>query len=602
MFDMRKSQEKPDPNRHYIPAKEKADIYAAGHIFRTCAYCRVSTDSDMQLSSFELQNEHYRNLAGAHPNWDLRKIYADEGISGTSLKNRDQFNEMLKACENGEYDLILTKSVSRFARNLVDCVSLVRELKNHRPPIGVFFETDNLYTLSEDSELKLSLLATFAQEESVKKSESMVWSLQERFKTERLLMPECLGYTREKDAAGRFVKGAKLQIVEKEALIVRFIYDAFLAGYPMISIAEILTEIGVPTKTGKEGWNEGSIHYILTNERYCGNVLTWKTFTADIFEHKKRRNNQDRDQYLYTNVHEAIIPVQKFEAVQMLLSNKKHHVRSLPQMHVIDDGIFRGFVPVNHHWVNDDPNTYYEASNSVALSSRLRRFKRSDFGAFDFGGYQVIRGQIMMVRAECPCITISRKRISFNRECQRKFNDVGYVQLLIHPAERKIAIRPCEEEDAHCIRWRLSTERPFCSKVINCPYFSSALYQIMGWQPEYQYKVRGTWVQRGQDQIIVFDISNAIPVATLEKQTSANSGAAKRVDLYPEEWGDTFGMEYYDFIFHNAFYYINPCSDWKAKAKSHVASGADQVKIPTRDDLQTALKTIQLRMEHIYGE
>ena len=157
----------------FIPAKPKIDIYEDGRIFRTCSYCRVSTDNDAQLSSFELQQAHYTQVASSHPNWDLRRIFADEGISGTSLKNRDEFNAMIAACEAGEYDLIVTKSVSRFARNLVDCISLVRKLKRLSPPVGVIFETDNLNTLSEDSELMLSFLATFAQEESVKKSESM---------------------------------------------------------------------------------------------------------------------------------------------------------------------------------------------------------------------------------------------------------------------------------------------------------------------------------------------------------------------------------------------------------------------------------------------
>ena len=444
----------------FIPAREKTDLYAESHIFRTCAYCRVSTDSDMQLSSFELQTEHYRNLVGKHPNWDLQKIYADEGISGTSLKNRDQFNEMLVACWRGEYDLIVTKSVSRFARNLVDCVSLARKLRAHNPPIGIFFETDNLFTLSEESELKLSLLATFAQEESVKKSESMVWSLKERFKTERLLMPECYGYTREKDAAGRYVKGAKLQVVEEEAIVVRFIFDAFLVGWSILTIAEILTDIGIPTKSGKAEWSEGSIRYILGNERYCGSVLTWKTFTADIFEHKKRKNRQDRDQYLYHNEHEAIISVEKFEAVQTLLENKKHHVRGgLPVMHVIDEGIFRGYVPVNHHWVNDSPSSYYEASNSVNNTDSPPRLRRSYFSAFDLEGYQVVRGQFLTHRAECPCLTITDKRISFNIECIRRFYNVGYIQLLIHPSERKLAIRPCGEKDVHSIRWISNSDR-----------------------------------------------------------------------------------------------------------------------------------------------
>ena len=171
----------------FIPAKPKIDIYGEDRHFRVCAYCRVSTDNDEQLSSYELQQAHYRQLIGTHPNWDLRHIYADEGISGTSLKNRDAFNDMIAACERGEYDLIVTKSVSRFARNLVDCISLVRRLKRMSPPVGVFFETDNLNTLSADSELMLSFLATFAQEESVKKSESMNWSLAQRFKDGKLL-------------------------------------------------------------------------------------------------------------------------------------------------------------------------------------------------------------------------------------------------------------------------------------------------------------------------------------------------------------------------------------------------------------------------------
>ena len=135
----------------YIPAKGKTDLYGANHVFSTCAYCRVSTDNDEQLSSFELQQEHYQQLVGSHPNWDLKHIFADEGISGTSLKNRDEFNDMIERCMNGEFNLIVTKSVSRFARNLVDCISLVRKLKSLNPPVGVFFETDNLFTLSEYS-------------------------------------------------------------------------------------------------------------------------------------------------------------------------------------------------------------------------------------------------------------------------------------------------------------------------------------------------------------------------------------------------------------------------------------------------------------------
>ena len=588
----------------FIPAREKTDLFKENHIFRTCAYCRVSTDSDMQLSSFELQTEHYQNLVGKHPNWDLKKIYADEGISGTSLKNRDQFNEMLNACWHGEYDLIVTKSVSRFARNLVDCVSLVRKLKALDPPVGVFFETDNLFTLSEDSELKLSLLATFAQEESVKKSESMIWSLKERFKNERLLVPECYGYSREKDAAGRYLKGAKLQIIEEEAIVVRFIYDAFLAGYPLEAIASILTDSGVPTKSGRDSWSEGSIRYILSNERYCGSVLTWKTFTADIFEHKKRRNRQDRDQYLYRDDHDAIISVDTFEAVQTLLQNKRHHLKGgLPIMHVIDDGVFKGFVPVNHHWVNENPASYFEASNSVESDIRPVRYQRSFFSAFDLAGYQVVRGQFLTRRAECPCLTVTNKRISFNIECIRRFYAVEYIQLLIHPTERKLAIRPCAAKDIHSIRWISDKEHLPASKSLSCPYFASCLYQIMEWDPEYSYRLRGTWIKRGDDEIIVFDIPNALPITVLEQMLPDGIGTQRRrLECIPEEWGDSFGEEFYTFSLQNAFYYLHPHIDWNAYAKGRAVPGRNRITVATEEDLQRDISILQARVGVNHGE
>ncbi len=583
-----------DSGRHFIPAKAKLNPFAEGRIFKACAYCRVSTDSDMQLSSFELQTEHYQNLAGKHKNWNLKKIYADEGISGTSLKNRDQFNAMLQACWAGEYDLILTKSVSRFARNLVDCVSLVRRLKNHNPPVGVFFETDNLFTLSEDSELKLSLLATFAQEESIKKSESMVWSLAERFKSEeRLLVPELYGYSRQRDASGRYVKTAKLQIVEEEAEVVRFIFDAFLAGYPLRGIAEILTEAGIPTKTGRSKWSEGALNYILRNERYCGSILTWKTFTADVFEHKKKRNRQDRDQYLYTDQHKPIISVEQFEAVQVLLENKRHHLRGgFPVLHVIDDGLFRGFVPVDHHWINDDPNVYFEASNSVGAERRKLRLRRSQFSAFNLTGYQVVRGQFMMRRAECPCVTITERTISFNHECQRKFKNVGYVQLLIHPSQRKLALRPCGERDVNSIRWRIDAERPISSKVLRCQYFSAALFQIMDWSPEYQYRIRGTWASSGQDEIIIFDAANAVPVVTIPgDRLDANARRPRRIDLLPEEWDSTFGEEFYAYSIQHGFYYLD--DSWNARMKSRLVPGCTKIVPVTEEELQMSIERIR---------
>ncbi len=588
--ELRQIYQKQDSGeKTFIPARPKADLYGDGHVFRVCAYCRVSTDNDEQLSSYELQLTHYRQLAGEHPNWDLRRIYADEGISGTSLKNRDEFNSMIDACRRGEYDLIVTKSVSRFARNLVDCISLIRMLKGLTPPVGVFFETDNLYTLSENTEFMLSFLATFAQEESVKKSEAMNWSLQQRFKDGKLLTPALLGYDRPKDVTGRYVKYAPLTVNEGEARIVRFIYDAYLAGWSQESIASFLTDIGCETKTGATEWNTASIGYILTNERYCGNVLTWKTFTADLYEHKHKRNRQDRDQYLYKDRHDAIVSVDKFEAVQVLLENRKHHVRgTLPRMHVIDEGIFRGFIPINHHWVNDDPNVYYDVSNSVQRPARLKQINKRRISAFDLEGYQVVRGQFTQVRFEGPAITISGGKISFNKFCMKKFESVAFIQLLLHPAERKIAIRPCREEDTHSIRWRPDPERALYCKSLNCQHFGTALYKIMDWNPDFMYRIRGTWAKRGQEEIIVFSLTNATP-AMLIAPESEDAQSRRRVSMCPDEWMESFGEEFYEHTLENSFFYLTPDTEWKAQAVSIPAPGIEQIIIPTPEELQMSI-------------
>lgn len=579
----------------FIPAKDKADLFGNDHIFKTCAYCRVSTDRDEQLSSYELQREHYEQLVSNHPNWDLKHIFADEGISATSLKNRDEFNDMISRCMNGEFDLIVTKSVSRFARNLVDCISLVRKLKSLNHPVGVFFETDNLFTLSEDSEFKLSILATFAQEESIKKSESMNWSLAERFKNKKLLTPELFGYRRPRDAVGNYVKYGKLEIEESEAEIVRFIFNAFLSGFSTESICNILEGIGCKTKLGNIRWSEKSVLYILKNERYCGNVLTWKHFTSDIFEHKKRRNRQDRDQYLYTDVHEAIVTQEQFEAVQVLIENKKHGYKGgVPIMQVVDIGVFQGYIPINHHWINEDPEIYYKASNSVQVYKNNKSVRKNYFSRFDLSGYQVVRGQFLTSRSELPVISFGKGKITFNCICTRKFDFAGYVQLLLHPTQRKIAIRPCSQNDMYSIPWHRNTTHPMSAKTIACPNFCNTLYQIMDWFPDYMYKVLGTLIQKGNEQIVIFNLSNAMPNITVtEKVKNENKIVHRKIDICPEEWGDSFGNEFYNFSMDNMLYYLPKDTSLNADEKSHPVEGQLSFEIMNSNEVLQCAKSLK---------
>lgn len=581
--EIRPKNQKADNNEKiFIPAKPKVNPFEKTGAQRVCAYCRVSTDREEQKTSLETQQDRFEQIAEQHPNWNLIKIYADEGISGMSLKNRDRFNEMIEDCENGMYSLIVTKSVSRFARNIVDCISLVRRLKNLNPPVGVFFEADNLYTLSENSELMLSLLASFAQEESLKKSENTIWALEQRLKNGKLFTPALLGYDR--NEKGRLI------VNESEALTVKFIFGAFLAGFTTRQIADILTDIGRPTKTGETTWHEGSVNYILNNERYCGSVLTWKTFTCDIFEKKKKRNRQDRDQYLYKNSHEAIISEDEYEAALSLFENKRHHMRGgVPKMHVIDEGVFRGFVPINHHWVNNDSNTYYNASNYAGNESGLpQKIKKDAFSMFDLKGYQIVRGQFLSTVSYGPAISISNKCISFNTGCVRKFSDVSNIQILLHPAERKLAIRPCGASDVYNINWRPDPDSPVYPKSYICRHFSAALFDIMEWNPDYIYRIRGVWASRRDDEIIVFNLSEAA-AAILCSVDAKSEAVKKRVITFPEEWESAFGMEFYEYGINNQFRYLHSNVDWKADSKPKAIPDTLQFDILSDMDLQNMI-------------
>ena len=301
----------------------------------------------------------------------------------------------------------------------------------------------------------------------------------------------------------------------------------------------------------------------------------------------------DRDQYLYTDHHDAIISVETFEAAQVLLANRRHHYyEALPTMQVIDDGVFRGYIPINHHWINDDPNAYFEASKSVP-NGGLKRIRKSNFSAFDFEGYQVVRGQFLTTRPECPCVTITNHTITFNIFCMRKFADIHDVQLLLHPAERKMAIRPCRESDIHNIRWRTDPDKPFTSKTISCPHFGTALYQIMDWNPDYAYRIRGAWAARGRDEIIVFTLANAMPAAYMETVADDSEEVKRRrVAMCPEEWNESFGDDFYEYALDNSFFFLAPKTDWKSDVKSVAPPGIQQFQVKTEEELDMSIAQI----------
>lgn len=275
---------------------------------RVCAYCRVSTDSEEQKESYSNQLSHYSEYIQSKADWQFVDIYADEGISGTSAKKRPQFNRMIEDAKAGKIDLILTKSISRFARNTVDLLKNVRELKERG--IAVLFEKENINTLESTGEVLLTILSSIAQDESRNISENSRWGILKGFRDGKVHCntTRFLGY--DKDENGELV------INEAEAKIVRRIYQEYLEGKSYKAIAEGLEADGIPTVTGNKKWWDSTITKILTNEKYYGALLQQKTITIDFLTRKRVKNVGQERQYFIEENHEPIIPKEIFDKVQ----------------------------------------------------------------------------------------------------------------------------------------------------------------------------------------------------------------------------------------------------------------------------------------------
>lgn len=276
---------------------------------RVCAYCRVSTDSDEQEKSYDAQVDEYKNKISENSEWEFAGIYADKGISGTDTKHRTQFNEMIDACKAGKIDLIITKSISRFARNTVDCLNHVRKLKFDYN-VEVFFEKENIYSFDSKMELVLTMLSSIAQEESRNISENTKWGIKKRFKDGVAICntSRFLGYDKDEDG--------NLIINPEEAKIVKRIFREYLEGKGFTSIANGLEKDDVPTVTDATRWWGSTISGILSNEKYCGDLLLQKTVTVDYLTKKRVDNNNISPQYMVENNHKPIISKEMFEMVK----------------------------------------------------------------------------------------------------------------------------------------------------------------------------------------------------------------------------------------------------------------------------------------------
>ena len=543
------------------------DRFSLNKEMRVCAYCRVSTDNIEQTTSYEFQRQEYTEKIMAQEKWKLVDIYADEGISGTSMLHRDSFNRMIADCKKGLIDLILVKSVSRFARNVVDCLSTVEKLQELNHPVRVIFEADNIDTAKPDSMLLLQIMAMLAENESRNKSDIMKWSYNHRNSIGRFMTPRLFGYEIDKES------DQKYRIVEEEAEVIRLVYSMYAVGMSVNSIAEIMQKAGkVSNYKGECKWSAGVVHNILTNERRCGELLASKTFTVSFKTHKSIKNGPDVEfgpnQYFVREHHDPIVPIEMFEHVIKMRDTRKtdNFSGAFPTIRVIKEGVLKGFVSLCPKYTGFDLEDYMEASNCAFQNSKSERkeiektFTKGEFSHFDLDGFELVDSSLMSFPDRLR-MTFDTRHVSFRKSCLDDI-ECEYVEILYEPHDNLIAIRGCEADHPNAIKWVYKLEEKPKMSTVLAPGIGKILFEANGWRSDFRINLFGETKSRAGDSVIMFDASNAEPMIKIDTV----DGKRRTVGLFSKYLIDHFGEEFYQSKFSNRYYLMDVFKRWNLSA------------------------------------
>lgn len=329
---------------------------------RVAAYCRVSTDDEEQLTSYRNQIEHYTNKIKQNADWKLVGIFADEGITGVMAKKRDEFLKLINLCRDGKVDVIITKSISRFSRNVADTIKYVRELKALN--VAVIFEKENVDTSKMTSEMILDMYGTFAQAESESISDNVRMGKRFGYKSGKVPMQygQILGYRRGENN--------EPEIVPEEAKIIKIIYYKFLEGWSLPKLSKYLEENGYKTAKGSTAWSKATIRGILTNEKYKGDVLMQKSYVVDLFSKKVAKNNGELPMYLVKNHHKPIIPREVWDKVQVVIA-RRNNIKSATDMNMMKKGRYSSKYALTGLVICGDCGSQYRRTTWTANGKRI---------------------------------------------------------------------------------------------------------------------------------------------------------------------------------------------------------------------------------------
>ncbi|MDR1882290.1 MAG: recombinase family protein [Prevotella sp.] len=522
---------------------------ARGHKMRVAAYVRVSTDSTGQEGSLTLQKEYYENYIRSNPEYEFAGIYEDDGITATSVEKRKGFLKMMDDCKAGKIDLILTKSISRFARNLCDLLYYVNMLNALKPPVEIYFEADRISTFGTSGETFLTFLGLFAQEESRLKSEAITWAVDNLFAQGKYYAFPVLGYDKEKG------RDNPLTINEEEAKTVRLCYALTIMGYSFVEIANIMNTLGLKSKPGNVNWTVNGIISLLSNEKNAGDLRARKTITSSYKTQKPKKNEGEKPQYYVSEHHEAIVPQLAYQVALRIIKNRKVNMNGIPCLKAVPEGVLKGFIAVNKSVRGYALSDYIEASHSVYEKEEDAEISifADRASVFDFRAYDTVSTFSFENRMKPSC-SIKDGKITFNTACRSTLG-VEKAEILFHPLKSILALRSSVGKAAS----ERTNEVCITKPIYLSPFVPIAL-ESAGLPRGYRYRTYGTKRTKEGESIMLFDLRNAEIVPT-----------EKDIYILPEKYAERYGSGYYENIAACGLHKIDIEGLWQALSESRPA-------------------------------
>nr|DAI17392.1 MAG TPA: integrase [Caudoviricetes sp.] len=524
---------------------------ARGEKMRVAAYVRVSTDSTGQEGSLLLQREYYENHIKSNPEFEFAGIYEDDGITATSVEKRKGFLKLMEDCKAGKIDLIITKSISRFARNLGDLLHYVNMLNSLKPPVEIRFDADRISTFGASGEMLLMVLGLCAQEESRIKSESITWAVDNLFAQGKYYTPPVLGFDKEKG------RDKPLIINEEEAKTVRLCYALTVMGYSFSSIAETMNALGLKSKPGNVNWTASGVISLLSNEKNAGDLRARKTITRSYKTQKPKKNEGEKPQYYVTGHHEAIVPPLAYEVALRIIKNRRGNADGIPSLKAVPQGVLKGFITVSKYLRGYTLDDYIEASNSVYEEEDNPEISiRADKASiFDLRSYDIVSALSFDERRTKPSCTIKENKTTFNTACRKALVN-GKAEILFHPTKAILALRSTAKKKALSEHAR----DIHITKPIHLSQVVPILLESAGLRPGYRYRIYGTRRTKKRESIILFDLLNA-EITPCEKNTW----------VLPYKYIERYGDGYYENIAACGLHKIDIEGLWQALHESRPA-------------------------------